>query len=1328
MTERPKCSRCGAELPASAPGGHCLKCLFQLGLEANTVSETLSAEKSGDRIGAYKLVEQIGEGGCGVVYMAEQEQPVRRRVALKIIKLGMDTKQVIARFEAERQALALMEHPNIARVFDAGATDAGRPYFVMELVQGSKITEYYDAHRLTIRQRLDLFVQVCQAVQHAHQKGVIHRDLKPSNILVTEQDGRAVPKIIDFGIAKATTDQRLTDKTLFTAFEIFIGTPAYMSPEQASMGGMDVDTRSDIYSLGVLLYELLCGQPLFDAATLQRAAFEEVLNTIRKSEPARPTVRVMALTAKEATEVASRRKTEPAKLPGLFRGELDWIVMKTLEKDRSRRYATANGLAQDVVRFLNGEAVIAKPPSNWYQFQKMVIRNKLLFTAGAAVTLAVGLGLIVSSWEAVRATHAERKADEQKNRAEFETVTAQRARQKTSEAFSSLMLVEGERLTKDDAASKALAYYASALRLNPSNRVATARIVTLLSSRNFPLPLISPPKELVDSQAASDRSRSFQFDRSPEDLVFAFENGVLSNRQTGERISTIMFAGQMDRKPVYSHDFEKMAILTMDNIEVFYTKTGKPVLPPIMAKHTGSAPYLMFTPDDRSLLVGGKSTGVLEVWDLVQPELSRTNFQHASTVWSMAISADGRLLASGVRNGVVRFWDMRTGQPYGEPCPGITDIVGAALTRDGNFLAARIRSFFSSGEREMEVFWDVRPGRAIPVTLWHPAGVRNASYSPDGNLIFTLCNDGTVRLWQPETGALLQQPRLTDGKAQSVTFSPDSRFLVLGGLKGTLGLWDIAAQRMLYENPICEFGITKLLVSPDNKQIVCAGGSRLAPSQQENTVVKLVDSKTGSLLKEIKGDHGSVMSLAFSRDSRKLAIAYRLYTVDVWDVEKMTQLGESLQANHGWVWDACFSHDGKWLATSSGGNATQIWDATMPTNKPVEFYPHGNGVRMARFSSDDKLLLTCANDHTARVWNRETSRPIAEPMPFTSFNQSGEFASGDREVLTASSTGVTLWDVQSGKAFFDILANNGDLTGAQLNPGGTELLAASQDGTVRIYSLEQIPDASPAWLPKLAEVVGGYRLNEENVIEIRTNAAQEIVNLRNLLGKTNASAPLVHWARWYLSDRNERPINANSKITVRDYAATLTTQPYASAINEAMDLNPTDYRAYAKLAHIPGATTPETANLYQKIARQLGAPLSEGEPNPAISVAENTASGAGAKTNANEFLNPLDGNAFLDRLGQKVKAKGEIIKFGTSRSGAHHYINFSENYRSSLSLVLRVEDSPDEFKPEVLQKLISKTVTVEGVVFNNNGAPQIAIKSLSEIKVVDDSKPAAVNR
>jgi serine/threonine protein kinase len=307
-------------------------------------------EKGGDRIGHYKLLEQIGEGGCGVVYMAEQEEPVRRRVALKIIKAGMDSKSVIARFEAERQALAMMDHPNIAKVFDAGATETGRPYFVMELVRGVKITDYYDEKRLPPRERLDLFVAVCHAVQHAHQKGIIHRDLKPSNILVTINDGLPVPKVIDFGIAKATTGEKLTDKTVFTAFEQFIGTPAYMSPEQAVMTSLDIDTRSDIYALGVLLYELLTGLTPFDAKELLAVGLNEMRRTIQEKEPNSPSTRLSSLPGNELSTAAHRRGLEAPRLVTELRGDLDWIVMKCLEKDRARRYETANGLATDIQR------------------------------------------------------------------------------------------------------------------------------------------------------------------------------------------------------------------------------------------------------------------------------------------------------------------------------------------------------------------------------------------------------------------------------------------------------------------------------------------------------------------------------------------------------------------------------------------------------------------------------------------------------------------------------------------------------------------------------------------------------------------------------------------------------------------------------------------------------------------------------------------------------------------------------------------------------------------------------------------------------------------
>jgi serine/threonine protein kinase len=429
-------------------------------------------ELPGDVIGRYKLLEKIGEGGFGTVYVAEQKEPVKRRVALKITKLGMDTKQVVARFEAERQALAMMDHAHIARALDAGATDTGRPYFVMELVRGVRITEFCNQHKLTTHKRLDLFIKVCYAIEHAHQKGVIHRDIKPSNILVMLNDGEPVPKVIDFGIAKATQGS-LTDKTVYTQFNQFIGTPAYMSPEQAEMSTMDIDTRTDIYSLGVLLYELLTSHTPFGSKNLLERGFDEMRRIIREIEPQLPSLRIGTQQGAERTGTASSHGTDAPKLINMVRGDLDWVVMKCLEKDRSRRYDTASNLAADIQRFLDYEPVTARPPSNLYRFRKMVRRNRLAFAAASAVLASLVIGLGVTTWFVIKekqerdiAKIASERADSARQFAEaarqqavaareqsdVERKAAEAARQKTEAA---LRQSEADRIKAHDAEQKA---------------------------------------------------------------------------------------------------------------------------------------------------------------------------------------------------------------------------------------------------------------------------------------------------------------------------------------------------------------------------------------------------------------------------------------------------------------------------------------------------------------------------------------------------------------------------------------------------------------------------------------------------------------------------------------------------------------------------------------------------------------------------------------------------------------------------------------------------------------------------------------------------------
>ncbi len=441
-------------------------------------------EHPGDMIGRYTLIKKIGEGGCGVVYLAEQKEPVRRRVALKVIKLGMDTRAVIARFEAERQALAMMDHPDIARVLDAGATASGRPFFVMEFVDGVPITKFCDDHGLSMHARLWLFSRVCLALQHAHQKGIIHRDLKPSNILVAMHDGEPSPKVIDFGIAKATQG-RLTERTLVTALEQFMGTPAYMSPEQAERRDLDIDTRSDVYSLGVVLYELLTGRPPHDPQSLVRAGLDEIRRIIREVDPPRPSTRVSTLNGADRATVARLRGAGPMQLTSVLRGDLDWIVMRCLEKDRDRRYGTAHELAEDVRRHLRHEPVEARPPHTLYRAQKFIARNRLACASAAAIALSLIVGTVVSVRQAVRATRAEHAAAAGRDtataagRAEARARADAQRRQEQAEALLTFMLGDfrtelkkaGKLSLLDAVGAQAMAYFAA---LDPRDLTDTA--------------------------------------------------------------------------------------------------------------------------------------------------------------------------------------------------------------------------------------------------------------------------------------------------------------------------------------------------------------------------------------------------------------------------------------------------------------------------------------------------------------------------------------------------------------------------------------------------------------------------------------------------------------------------------------------------------------------------------------------------------------------------------------------------------------------------------------------------------------------------------------
>src|SRR6266568_1891044 len=622
-------------------------------------AETLT-EKVGDRIDRYKLLQQIGEGGCGVVYMAEQTEPVRRRVALKVIKLGMDTKQVIARFEAERQALALMDHPNIAKVLDAGATETGRPYFVMELVRGIKITEFCDEKSVPTADRLRLFTQVCQAIQHAHQKGVIHRDIKPSNILVTVNDGVPVPKIIDFGIAKATAGP-LTDKTFFTAFEQFIGTPAYMSPEQAEMTSLDIDTRTDIYSLGVLLYELLTGRPPFDPSELLQSGLDEMRRTIREKEPDRPSTRLSTMAEGELTTVAKHRHTEAPRLIHLVRGDLDWIVMKCLEKDRTRRYETANGLASDIQRHLNYEPVVARPPSALYRIEKLVRRNRLAFTAATAIASALVLGIVASTWQAIRATRFRQQAQGEAKRAEAEAL-----------------------------ANRQNLYAAD---MNLANQA--------LEDYNLPR-----ARELLEKHRPPGGESSNSPLRSD---LRGWEWRYLARQCRSDELTTLARFGSCVFTVSVSRDGHWLAAACSDGtVGLWDLRTRRQL--PSFETYRGPASFFefedrshaaAFSPDCRTLAAGGVNKDIF-LWDVVEHRTVAILTGHQGTVDHLAFSHDGRFLASASLDETARLWDMRSNPPreLAKLEPQLRGVLCVAFSSDSKTLV-------TGGGSKLVKLWDV---------------------------------------------------------------------------------------------------------------------------------------------------------------------------------------------------------------------------------------------------------------------------------------------------------------------------------------------------------------------------------------------------------------------------------------------------------------------------------------------------------------------------------------------------------------------------------------------------------------------------------------------
>jgi len=1038
----------------------------------------------GEQIGRYKLLRILGEGGFGIVYLAEQQRPMKRQVALKVIKPGMDSAQVIRRFEAERQALALLDHPNVAHVYDAGTTEAGRPYFVMEYVKGVPITEHCDRQRLSIEERLRLFIKVCEAIQHAHQKGIIHRDIKPSNIQVCIQDEQAVPKVIDFGVAKALS-QPLTERTLVTEQGQLIGTPEYISPEQAEMTNQDIDTRSDIYSLGVVLYELLTGTLPFESATLRRGSLEQMRQVIRKEEPKTPSTRVSSLDAQASTKLIECFQSDAATLRRKLRGDLDWITLKAMEKDRMRRYQTAHALAEDIERHLNNEPVQAGRPGTLYRFQKLVRRNRGVFAAAAVVAVVLVLGVLVSTWQAVRATRAEQTQTRLRQEAETARAeeTAQR-RKAESLAYASDMslaqqalaindlgrarrLLEAHRPTpgevdlrgwewrylwqecRSDALGELCRYPPSAHSVAYSPDGKTLAVAGMI--RKFVDIWDVPGRRRIKSLVPNE---GFVVAFSPQGNLLAAGVGSqvrLWRTDTWDLIRQLPLDGHVNALS-FSRDGTRLASLSEAGEATVWDVGSWTVLRRISGVGVwGHIGRLDFSPDGKALAIG-ETDHRLRVLDLASGNLDvNIPAAHPEGISSVAWSPNGSVIASGsaFTGGAIRLWDATTGNRLRE-LPGHNSwICQLVFSVDGRWL------YSASADQTIRI-WDVEQGKCLATLRGSRDEVYGLALSPDGTTLASACKDGVVAFWDARPRIEEEQPKLIPlDRFARPAFAPDSRVLAMP-ISGTVRLFDLAAAKEIEQLPALGADVQRVFYSPDRALLVsgAAGGKIRVWSCAEHRLVR-----------ELGNPNGPIYPRGFRADGRRLLSVDDQGGVVLWDTHTWQPAQTFVVKLESPATASAMSPDGRLVAIGTATGSVYWLDAETGQLLATRTEAHQHPVTGIAFSNDSTRAASVSDDGTLAIWDTSSLQLLIPSFKSHMQGAHGAAFSPDGRRLATGGTGrdtVKLWDMSTYREVVALSGQGSLFTFVAFSPDGQWLAACNREGQLHLWrapSREEIEEA-----------------------------------------------------------------------------------------------------------------------------------------------------------------------------------------------------------------------------------------------------------------------------